>query len=200
MRTDRPITPPPTPALASCGTFPIRIASDGGWWHEGRPIVRPEMVRLFASSLHADGAGGWWLVTPFERGKIEVEDCPFAVVALRVEGTGEAQGLYLRTTLDEWVRVDGDHPLRLKLVGGLETPKPMGGLETPKPMGGLETPKPVGGLETPVVLVRAGLWGRLNRAVYYELVTLALEQAGEEETTLWVWSAGIRFCLGRLTA
>ncbi len=41
-----------------------RIAADGGWLHEGRPITRPAMVRAFASLLMRGADGRHWLVTP----------------------------------------------------------------------------------------------------------------------------------------
>ena len=41
----------------------MRIAADGQWFHEGRPLTRPAMVRAFASLLMRDPAGHW-LVTP----------------------------------------------------------------------------------------------------------------------------------------
>lgn len=52
--------------------YDIRIARDGTWYHEGDPIRRPELVRLFASVLRRDDAGDFWLVTPVERGRIVV--------------------------------------------------------------------------------------------------------------------------------
>ena len=42
----------------------MRIAADGTWFHEGRPITRPAMVRAFASLLTRDEGGQHWLVTP----------------------------------------------------------------------------------------------------------------------------------------
>ena len=34
-----------------CGDIDMRIARDGAWFYRGTPILRPAMVRLFASIL-----------------------------------------------------------------------------------------------------------------------------------------------------
>src|SRR5690348_1566288 len=74
-----------------CGDFDIRIARDGTWFYRGSPILRPPLVKLFASVLRREGDGAYWLVTPAERGRIAVEDVPFIAVALSAEGEGRAQ-------------------------------------------------------------------------------------------------------------
>src|SRR3546814_4800113 len=81
-------------------TYDIRIARDGTWFHEGAPIGRKALVKLFASVLWRDD-GGYWLRTPAEQGRIEVEDAPFTAVELSVKGEGRDQVLAFRTDLDE---------------------------------------------------------------------------------------------------
>src|SRR5690606_10823857 len=46
-----------------CGEMDLEIRADGRWIHEGSPIGRPEMVRLFASVLKREG-DRFFLVTP----------------------------------------------------------------------------------------------------------------------------------------
>src|SRR3546814_11191965 len=55
----------------------------------------------------------YWLRTPAERGRIEVEDAPFTAVELSVTGEGVSQTLAFRTNLDDWVEADAAHPLRV---------------------------------------------------------------------------------------
>lgn len=86
----------------------MRVAADGTWFHEGRPITRPAMVRAFASLLMRDGDGRHWLVTPECRQSIEVEDAPFTAVELRAEN----DALVFRLNTDELVIAGSDHPLR----------------------------------------------------------------------------------------
>jgi hypothetical protein len=65
-----------------CGDFSIRIARDGTWFYRGSPIGRKELVCLFASVLKRDEGGVYWLETPVERGRIDVEDAPFVAVEM----------------------------------------------------------------------------------------------------------------------
>src|SRR5262245_24999405 len=67
---------------AHSGEIDIVIARDGSWSHEGAPIAREALVRLFSTILRKD-PDGVYLVTPVEKMKITVEDAPF--VAVRVD-------------------------------------------------------------------------------------------------------------------
>ena len=49
------------------GDIDIRIAADGSWHHEGSPITRATLVRLFASILRREEDGHFYLVTPAEK-------------------------------------------------------------------------------------------------------------------------------------
>src|ERR1700744_4275605 len=81
-----------------CGDSRMRIAADGTWFHEGSPIGRKELVRLFSTLLRKDDAG-FVLVTPAEKLSIAVEDAPFLAVLLAVEGTGPYQQLHFTTNV-----------------------------------------------------------------------------------------------------
>ena len=94
----------------------MRIAADGTWFHEGRPIARPAMVRAFASLLTRDEGGRHWLVTPECRQSIEVEDAAFVAVELRAED----EALAFRLNTDELVIAGPEHPLRV--AGDPEVP------------------------------------------------------------------------------
>jgi hypothetical protein len=73
-----------------CGDSGMRIARDGTWYHEGSPIGREAMVRLFSTILRREPDGSFVLVTPVEKLAIEVEDAPFVAVELKTEGEGQA--------------------------------------------------------------------------------------------------------------
>jgi uncharacterized protein len=95
---------------AHCGHSSMRIARDGTWFHEGRPIARPEMVRLFSTILRREPDGSFVLVTPAEKLTIEVEDAPFVAVEVKAEdGT-----LAFRLNTGDVVVADADHPLRFE--------------------------------------------------------------------------------------
>ncbi len=94
----------------------MRIAADGTWFHEGGRIKRPAMVRAFAGLLMRDAQGQHWLVTPFEKLTIEVEDAP--LIATDVSDVGGALGFRINT--DELVLAGPDNPIAAR--GDLDTP------------------------------------------------------------------------------
>ena len=153
--------------------FGLRIARDGRWFHQGSPIERLALVRLFATVLRREPDGSYWLVTPVERGRIEVEDVPFVAVELAVDGRGAGRRLSLRSNLDEWMTVGRGHPLRARRPAD----------------------QPADAGFVPYVEVRDGLEARLARPVYYELMELAEEHQVGAEIRLGVWSDGCFFPL-----
>ncbi len=83
------------------------IKADGRWFHDGGEIKRPAMVRAFASLLWRDATGQHWLVTPYEKQSIAVEDAAFvAIDVVQTEGA-----LAFRLNTDETVIAGPDHPL-----------------------------------------------------------------------------------------
>ncbi|MDX2221161.1 MAG: DUF1285 domain-containing protein [Rhodospirillaceae bacterium] len=145
-----------------CGDFNMRIDRNGTWYYQGSPIGRVALVKLFATVLRRDDDGVYWLTTPVENGRIEVEDVPFIAVELTRHGQGHAQALGLRTNLDDTVEIGPEHPLVMR-------------------------PTPGRGDAAPYVRVRANLEARLARAVYYQLVDLA-EPDPANPKVLGVWS------------
>lgn len=158
---------PHQPATAEEPRYPIRILADGTWIHEGRPIRREALVKLFAGVLSRDDAGRYWLITPAERGLIEVEDAPLIGVEARRDMLPEGPLWRVRTNTDRWVPIDADHPLVVR----------------PGP-GGDEEPRPY-------LIGAKGVEIRLNRAVFYELA----EAAEERDSGYRIVSGGRSFAL-----
>ena len=152
------------------GDLDMRIARDGTWFYRGSPINRPALVKLFASVLRREPDGRYWLVTPAERGRIEVEDVPLLAVALTVQGDGREQQLIFRTNLDDIVTAGPDNPLRVETAAS--------------------------GEPAPYILVRDELEARLARSVFYDLVELGKEEPIGETSQFGVWSRGRFFQLG----
>jgi hypothetical protein len=96
-----------------CGDSAMRIARDGTWYHEGAPIRRPAMVRLFASLLRREQDGRYVLVTPVEKLDIAVEDVPFVAVEARSEGQARTRRIAFRLNTDEPVVAGPEHKLHL---------------------------------------------------------------------------------------
>jgi hypothetical protein len=134
---------------AHCGEIDIRIRRDGVWFHEGTPIGREALVRLFSTVLRLD-PDGYHLVTPVEKLRIVVEDAPF--IAVRLDRVGEA--LRFLTNVGDEVEAGPENRIRV-------------------------TNDPVNGDPAPYVHVRRGLEARLSRPVFYELVEMAERRDGE---------------------
>ena len=98
------------------GDSDMRIAADGAWYHEGGLISRPAMVRAFSGLMTRDAHGQHWLVTPFEKLTIEVEDAAFIAVDC-VVSEGD---LAFRLNTDDLVVAGPDHGLRVS--GDPDTP------------------------------------------------------------------------------
>ncbi len=157
------------------GDLDMRIARDGTWFYHGSPIGRKPLVKLFASVLSRDEDGVYWLTTPVEKCRVEVDDAPFLAVELEVGGTGRDQVLRFRTNIDDEVTAGPDHPIRVVLDPASREP-------------------------APYVLVRGRLEALIARSVFYELVELGVEEAQGGETRYGVWSAGSFFAIGSLEA
>lgn len=136
------------PALS--GDIPIRIAADGCWYHEGTPIRRESLVRLFASILRREEDGQYYLVTPAEKWRITVELHPLIVTDISASEEGDTP--VLQATLNTGAKVDiGDeHPLLFEPSLG----------------------------EIPVLQLDHGLTGLCSRPAWYRLVDLAEDRDG----------------------
>ncbi len=112
---------------ANCGDIDIRIARDGSWFHQGSPIGRPALVRLFSTVLRRD-PDGFCLVTPAEKLRIAVEDAPFLAIGVELA----AGALRFATNVGDVVEAGPEHPIRVALGEG-GAPRPYllvrGGLE-----------------------------------------------------------------------
>lgn len=166
------------PLEPMCGDIDIRIAKDGTWFHEGGPIGRKELVCLFASVLKRDEYGEYWLQTPVEKARIQVDDAPFVAVELFSCDCGCDQKLSLRTNIDEIISIGLDNPIRVEH-------------------------DPETGEPAPYVTIRQGegmfpIEAKINRSVFYELVNRGVEETIENEVFFGVWSNNEFFPLGQL--
>jgi hypothetical protein len=152
-----------------CGNLDMRIAGDGTWFYLKTPIGRPALVKLFASVLKREG-DDYFLVTPVEKCGIRVDDAPFLAVEMKVEkGAGE-QVLTFRTNVDDWVVCGPDHALRFDLeavTGGLK----------------------------PYLHVRRGLWAKVTRTLFFDLVDVGEEREIDGKAMFGVSSMGAFFAM-----
>jgi hypothetical protein len=147
-----------------CGDLDMRIASDGTWFYLKTPIGRPALVKLFASVLRRDG-DRYFLVTPVEKCGITVDDAPFLAVEMRIKDGPAGRILNFRTNVDDWVACGPGHALRF------------------------EHEQATGGLK-PYLHVRNGLWAKVTRALFYDLVELGEERDIDGQRMFGVTSSG----------
>ncbi len=95
---------------AYCGDLDMVIKRDGTWVHEGTPIARARLARLFSLLLKKEGAD-YFLVTPVEKLRIKVEDVPFVAALALVENRGPEQRISLRTNFGETLVIGPAHPV-----------------------------------------------------------------------------------------
>jgi hypothetical protein len=133
----------------------MRIAADGTWFHDGTPIARPVMARLFATVLRREADGSHVLVTPHEKLTIDIEATPFRAIAMTQEGEGTARRIGFELDSGDAVILGPDNPLLPAQDG-----------------------------RGPRILVRHGLEAMLARPVYYELAEIALAE-GHAPPGVW---------------
>ena len=157
---------------AQQGAIDIRIAADGSWHHEGRRFQRESMVKLFAGILRREQED-YYLVTPVEKLRIEVEDAPFiAVLVEQIDADGDV-AIVFTTNIDERIVVDQAHGLRIDIDEHTKEPRPY-------------------------VHLRDGLEALISRSAFYELLNLAYETQHDGASYLAITSMGQEFELGRI--
>jgi hypothetical protein len=148
-----------------CGHSGMRIARDGTWHHDGAPIRRPAMVRLFSTVLRREPDGRHMLVTPVEKLEIDVDATAFRAIEMTSEGEGPDRRIAFKLDSGDAVMLDSAHPLSVVATEGGPSPR---------------------------LLVRHGLEAELTRPVYYELAEIAVAEGHEPPG---IWSSGTFFPL-----
>ncbi|WP_020408174.1 DUF1285 domain-containing protein [Hahella ganghwensis] len=152
----------------------MSINRDGEWFYEGRPIAREAMVKLFASILVRENNGEYYLKTPVEKARIQVEDSPFVVTG--VEEFRDQEGvdaIVFTTNIGEQIVLSNQHGLRVQYVEK-------------------------SGESIPYLQLDRGLEARIARSVFYELVALARQEEVEGRVVLVLDSQGESFELGSI--
>lgn len=152
-----------------CGDIPMRIARDGRWFYQGGEITRAAMVKMFSRILWKEGAR-YFLKTPVEKVGIEVEDVPFQVISVeRIDS--ESPVLRFTTATGEQLEAGPEHPLRVET-------------------------DPVTGEPSPYLMIRQGMEGRIQRAVFYQLANWAETKPLSQGVAWIVRSHGETYTLG----
>jgi uncharacterized protein len=146
----------------------MRVTRDGTWWYQGTPIRRQRMVRLFSRVLRREGRD-YYLVTPAEKVRLDVEAAPLLAVRMEVRPGDNGPDIAFETSVGDIVVADREHPVLMH--GTRESP-------------------------LPVVVVRDEIEALVARNVYYELVEQGRLVDINGVQTLVVDSGGASFELG----
>ena len=145
-----------------CGDIDLKILRDGRWMYMGTEIKRPAMVRLFSTILRLDPDGEYYLVTPVEKVRIQVEDTPFLIVSMDKIKKENKTSLIFYTSLKDEIILTKKNPISIEVNDKNEP--------------------------SPYILVRNNLRGLISRSVYYELIEYAQERTIEDKNFLTIES------------
>ena len=145
-----------------CGDIDLKILRDGRWMYMGTEIKRPAMVRLFSTILRLDSDGEYYLVTPVEKVRIQVEDTPFLIVSMDKLKKENKTSLVFYTSLQDEIILTKKNPISIEVNDKNEP--------------------------SPYILVRNNLRGLISRSVYYELIEYAQERTIEDKNFLTIES------------
>ena len=130
-----------------CGDIDMTISKSGKWYYMGSEIKRPAMVKLFSGILRLESDNSYYLVTPVEKVRIQVEDAPFVAVAIANEQSEGVNTVTFRTNLNDEIVLSKENPLSIEIKKNDEP--------------------------SPYITVRNNLRALISRSVFYELVDLA---------------------------
>lgn len=112
-----------------CGEIDIHIKANGDWFHEGSAFKRLPLVKMFASVLIKESSKEiskeadkdieeYFLVTPVEKVKIQVDDAPFVLTQWCWLDEHESI-MQVTTNLEDEFILNDEHPLTVNENGDL---------------------------------------------------------------------------------
>ena len=154
----------------------VVIKANGEWWHEGGHMTRESLVSLFATILwkeEKDGVTEYFLKTPVQKLRIQVEDAPLLIKDVGIVNEGDKRWLEFTTTTGDVVRLDDEHPITLRVYDANNKNETKQLLADEAQI-------------RPYMPVRNGLIALIGRNVFYHLTEIGelTEQGGETILTL----------------
>ena len=150
-----------------CGELDIRITRDGNWHYNKSPIGRKRLVKLFSNILKKEG-DFYYLVTPVEKIKIQVDDAPFLIVDIESKTVNGTQEITFLTNTETKFSLGSENPLRILFKNDTQEP-------------------------SPYVVVRKNLEGLLDRKTFYRLIEKSDFHSYEGTSWLGIWSQNVFF-------
>lgn len=154
-----------------CGDIEMTIKADGSWWYMGSPIGREKLVKLFASVLLKEG-DEYFLKTPAEKVRIQVEDAPFVITQWQTHDTEDGPAIEVISNLGHAAVLSDSHPLEV-YNSNPDQPRPY-------------------------VTLHRGLKALVHRNVFYQWVDIARQVNKNGEEHLVINSGKSEFSLGKL--
>ncbi len=152
------------------GDIDIVIDRRGDWYHEGGKIERDELVKLFLSILRREDDGEFYLVTPVEKWRIQVEDAPLLVTDVDVTAPATAEQS-VSITLSNGGKQTLSKDMALRITIDKTTGEP-----------------------APYIDLPHGLFAKFTRSMFYHLINDA-ELRGNE---MGISSGGTWMVIGQL--
>ena len=147
------------------GDIDIVIKANGDWFHDGSKIKRQRLIKLFSTILRREDDGDYYLLTPVEKWRIQVEQTALMIIDMDVVNAGHAdQKIIFTTNVDEQYTMGSSYPLQVSLSESSTEP-------------------------VPIVSLDQQLTAKVGRAVFYRLADLAVEKQG----SFFVLSDGCEF-------
>ena len=146
--------------------FPIKIKSNGEWLYQNNLIKKKALIKLFSSVLVADKKGNFYLETPAEKGKIEVEDSPFVITTFVIKDLNKNQEIIFKTNIGEKIILSKKNPLFYKKYKKSFIP---------------------------YINIRKNINAKILRSVYYQLINKFMDK--NSKNNLKVKSKGYQFTL-----
>jgi len=146
--------------------FPIKIKSNGEWLYQNTLIKKKTIIKLFSSVLVADEKGNFYLETPAEKGKIEVEDSPFVITTFAIKGLNKNQEIIFKTNIDEEIVLSKKNSLFYKKYKQSFIP---------------------------YIVIRKNINAKILRSVYYQLINKFINKNTKKK--LKIKSKGYEFTL-----
>ena len=150
------------------GDIDIVIKANGDWFHDGSQIKRQSLIKLFSTILRREDDGDYYLLTPVEKWRIQVEQTALIIVDMDVVNVGQSdQKIIFTTNVDDQYTLSKKYPLTVLSFENSQQP-------------------------VPIVSLEQKLTAKLTRSVFYRLADLTVEKKGR----FFVVSEGLEFTLG----
>ena len=153
-----------------CGDMNMQIKANGDWWHEGTPIGRKKLFKLFSTIIKKEDEQ-YFLVTPVEKIGIQVEWQPFVLIDFEVLDIDGKKVFKFTDNCDNVVLLENKKQLKYSQFNNEKLP---------------------------IINVRRNLYASFARSCYYRLIDIAELTKSEEDSLITIQSNGVQFILGEV--